>query len=66
MKSSETAEEHLCAIRALMERSTIYRAISAPVALAGGILGIVAGAVLWWVGGKFYANGEEAAWLPFA
>ena len=65
MKSSETAEEHLCAIRALMERSTIYRAISAPVALAGGILGIVAGAVLWWIGGKFYAHGEGSGWLPF-
>ena len=65
MKSSQTAEEHLCAIRALMERSTIYRAISAPVALMGGILGIVAGAVLWWVGGKYYQNNDEAGWLPF-
>jgi len=52
MKASETPEEHLRTIRALMERSTIYRAISAPAALLGGILGIVAGAVLWWIGGK--------------
>lgn len=65
MKSYETAEEHLCVIRALMERSTIYRAISAPAALLGGILGIVAGAVLWWVGGQYYASGEESGWLPF-
>ena len=65
MKSSETAEEHLCAIRALIERSTIYRAISAPAALMGGILGIVAGAVLWWVGGHRYPVGGESGWLPF-
>ncbi|MDA0813014.1 MAG: hypothetical protein O3C21_11595 [Verrucomicrobia bacterium] len=65
MKSSETAEEHLRAIRALMERSTIYRAISAPAALMGGILGIVAGAVLWWVGGHRYPSGGESGWLPF-
>lgn len=66
MKSSETAEEHLRAIRALMERSTIYRAISAPVATLGGILGIVAGAVLWWVGGRFYAGDDgSSGWLPF-
>ncbi|MGK0184641.1 MAG: hypothetical protein ACI9R3_000415 [Verrucomicrobiales bacterium] len=65
MKSSETAEEHLCAIRALMERSTIYRAISAPAALMGGILGIVAGAILWWVGGRYFAPGGESGWMPF-
>ena len=37
MPTREEAEEHLRVIRSLMERSTIYRAISAPVALIGGL-----------------------------
>jgi hypothetical protein len=36
------AEEQLRVIRNLMERATIYRAISAPTALVGGILSILA------------------------
>jgi hypothetical protein len=40
------AEEQLRVIRNLMERATIYRAISAPTALVGGILSIVASVVL--------------------
>ena len=39
------AEEHLQIIRSLMERATIYRAISAPSALAGGLLSVVAAAI---------------------
>jgi len=35
------AEENLRVIRSLMERSTIYRAISAPVALAGGLASLI-------------------------
>ena len=43
------AEEHLHAIRQLMERATIYRAISAPTALVGGLLSIAtAVAMLFW------------------
>lgn len=34
------AEEHLRVIRSLMERATIYRAISAPTALVGGLLAV--------------------------
>jgi hypothetical protein len=37
------AEEHLRVIRSLMEKATIYRAISAPTALVGGSLALVAG-----------------------
>ena len=40
------------AIRSLMERSTIYRAISAPTALVGGVVGMIVGAVLWFQGGR--------------
>jgi hypothetical protein len=38
MNEHARAEEHLRIIRGLMERVTIYRAISAPAALAGGLL----------------------------
>jgi hypothetical protein len=38
MPEREQAEEHLRVIRSLMERATIYRAISAPSALIGGLL----------------------------
>jgi hypothetical protein len=41
------AAEQLRAIRALMERSTVYRAISAPGALVAGILSLVVCAWLW-------------------
>ena len=39
------AEEHLRVIRSLMEKATIYRAISAPGALIGGGLSIAAAAI---------------------
>jgi hypothetical protein len=42
MNEQERAEEHLRTIRRLMERGTIYRAISAPTALVGGVLSVVA------------------------
>jgi hypothetical protein len=40
------AEEHLRVIRALMEKATIYRTISAPTALVGGLCAVAAGAWL--------------------
>ena len=36
MNERLAAEEHLRVIRSLMERATVYRAISAPTALVGG------------------------------
>jgi hypothetical protein len=45
MNEQERAEEHLRTIRRLMERGTIYRAISAPTALVGGVLSLVASGV---------------------
>ncbi len=38
MNERTRAEEHLRLIRTLMERATVYRAISAPTALIGGLL----------------------------
>src|SRR5437764_425407 len=45
------AEENLRVIRQLMERVTVYRAISAPTALVGGILALLAA-------GAVYYNNE--------
>ena len=46
MPELSDAEEHLRVIRSLMERATIYRAISAPAALIGGLLACGAAWVL--------------------
>lgn len=45
MNEQERAEQHLKTIRRLMERATIYRAISAPTALVGGLLSIIASGI---------------------
>ncbi len=48
MNERARAEEHLRVIRSLMERATIYRAISAPTALVGGLLAVATTSVIWW------------------
>ena len=47
MKPRSEAEDHLRIIRSLMERATIYRAISAPTALAGGLLALATSGGIW-------------------
>ena len=42
------AEENLRVIRQLMERATVYRAISAPTALVAGILSLLAAAAVYY------------------
>ncbi len=61
MPTSTEAEEHLRVIRSLMERATIYRAISAPAALLGGTVSVAVAAVAWFLSG-YRALG---AGLPF-
>lgn len=46
MINREEAEDNLRVIRSLMERATIYRAISAPVALAGGLASLAGCAIV--------------------
>lgn len=46
MDERTAAEEHLRVIRSLMERATVYRAISAPTAIVGALLSFAASAVL--------------------
>lgn len=43
MSTTEAALENLRIIRSLMEKAHIYRAVSAPAALTGGLLGLAAG-----------------------
>jgi hypothetical protein len=47
MHERDRAEEDLRIIRTLMERATIYRAISAPTALAGGIIASTLTTIIW-------------------
>ena len=47
MDERQRAEEHLRVIRTLMERATIYRAISAPTALAGGLIALALTSAIW-------------------
>lgn len=48
MIARSEAEDHLRVIRSLMEKATIYRALSAPAALAGGVLSLAASVFLMW------------------
>jgi uncharacterized membrane protein len=53
MPTSTEAEEHLRVIRSLMEKATVYRAISAPAALLGGSVAVaVAATASLWSGGQ--------------
>jgi lipoprotein signal peptidase len=67
MNEQERAEEHLKTIRRMMERATIYRAISAPTALVGGVLSLMAsGYYLKWFhhfGPGDYIAGEQNNFL---
>lgn len=56
MTTTTAALENLQIIRSLMERAHIYRAVSAPAALAGGIMAILASA--WPVQHALKWNGE--------
>ncbi len=47
MSDRSRAEEDLRVIRSLMERATIYRAISAPTALVGGLLAVGTSTAIW-------------------
>jgi hypothetical protein len=46
MPTRSEAEDNLRVIRSLMERATIYRAISAPVALVGGLASLIGCGIL--------------------
>lgn len=53
------AEEHLRVIRSLMERATVYRAISAPTALVGGLSALALTIWTLWRSGYLGAEGDR-------
>jgi hypothetical protein len=65
MTSQEAAAEHLRVIRGLMERATVYRAISGPTALFGGGLALVAAGSVAWLAARGLAGPWEflGVWL---
>ena len=69
MDEHARAEEHLRVIRTLMERATIYRAISAPTALAGGLLALGLAVAIYYADSSsraVYASSRNFAWLWLA
>jgi len=58
MSTTDAALENLRIIRSLMEKAHIYRAVSAPAALTGGVLALVASG--WPVWHALEHNGEAA------
>jgi hypothetical protein len=69
MDEHARAEEHLRVIRTLMERATIYRAISAPTALAGGTLALGLAVAIYYADPSsraLYASSRNFAWLWLA
>ena len=60
------AEEHLRVIRSLMERATIYRAISAPTALVAGLLSILAAGAIFLNNETNFSLGFQIASREFA
>lgn len=55
---ADVAREHLRTIRSLMERATVYRTLSGPAALAGGVLASLAGF------GILLTSGVTFVWAP--
>jgi hypothetical protein len=55
MPTADSAAAHLRTIRSLMERATVYRAISGPAALFGGTLALLVGGIL---------LAKEGSWQP--
>ena len=60
MPTRSEAEEHLRIIRSLMEKATIYRAISAPTALVGALCSLAFGAWLHFRWRPLPAGSEQA------
>ncbi len=58
MSQTQAAIEHLRVIRSLMEKAHIYRAVSAPAALLGGVLAL--GATIWPVVHAAQTHGDAA------
>ena len=63
MNDSDAALEHLRMIRGLMERATVYRAVTVPTALAGGLLAGATATVLFLLDERLDPASVVLAWL---
>lgn len=63
MSDSETALEHLKVIRGLMEKATVYRAVTVPTALVGGSLAIITAGTLGWLNEQLASTTVITVWL---
>lgn len=66
MNDPDKALEHLKVIRGLMEKATVYRAVSVPTAIIGGLLALVASAAFYFLGEQFDTATTVAIWLGIA
>ncbi len=63
MDQPSKTEQDLPVIRSLIERATVYRAISARTALVGGLLSVVVVAAIYWNIGASFGRGRDFATL---
>ena len=66
MNDSDKALEHLQVIRGLMEKATVYRAVSVPTAIIGGLLALVASAMFYIRNEQFDTGTIVFIWLGVA
>lgn len=63
MSDSDTALEHLKVIRGLMEKATVYRAVTVPTALTGGLAAIITATVLYILAERLSPAEVVSVWL---
>ncbi len=63
MNDSETALEHLQVIRSLMEKATVYRSVTVPTAVMGGVIAIATAVFLYLKDAQIATPAAMGAWL---
>ena len=66
MDDSDKALEHLKVIRELMEKATVYRAVSVPTAIIGGLLALIASVSFYLRNEQFDTTMTVTIWLGIA
>jgi hypothetical protein len=66
MNDSDKALEHLKVIRGLMEKATVYRAVSVPTAIIGGLLAIAAASTFYLLNDQLDTAMTVTIWLSIA
>ncbi len=66
MNDSDKALEHLQVIRGLMEKATVYRAVSVPTAIIGGLVALITSAMFYVRNEQFDTATTVSIWLGVA